>query len=141
VTPDAGTCQASVVDEVARRAVERPTIDATDERRVRAAIEIERGRVVDQIAGLQRSFVGIVEATELTSTDDEHDPEGATIAYERAQVSALLRQAREDLVALDAALERIDNGTIRACAVCGDTIALERLLVLPGVRTCIRCAA
>lgn len=141
MTPNARTCQAAFVDDLARRAVERLTVDATDESRLRAAIEIERGRVVDQIAGLQRSFVGIVEATELTSTDDEHDPEGATIAYERAQISALLRQAREDLVALDAALERVDDGTILACAVCGDTIALERLLVLPGVRTCIRCAA
>ena len=68
---------------------------------------------MDQIADLERSFAGIVEAAELTSTDDEHDPEGATIAYERAQVSALLRQARDDLVALDGALDRIDDGTVR----------------------------
>ena len=98
-----------------------------------------RGRS-DQIAGLERSFAGIVEAAELTSTDDEHDPEGATIAYERAQVSALLRQARDDLVALDDSLDRIVGGTVRTCAVCGGQIVLDRLLALPSTRSCIRCA-
>lgn len=120
--------------------VGRPTIDAADADGLRAAIENERARTMEQIANLERAFKGIVEAAELTSTDDEHDPEGATIAYERAQVSALLRQARDDLVALDGALARIDDGTIQTCAVCGNTIALARLLALPSARTCIRCA-
>ena len=108
--------------------------------RQREVVEHERLRTIERIAGLQRSYTDIVEAAELTSTDDEHDPDGATIAYERAQVWALLRQARTDLVALDGALERIDNGTVATCAVCHGPIALERLLALPHTRTCIRCA-
>ncbi len=112
----------------------------SDAARLRDAIEIERGRVTNQIANLQQSFGGIVDAAELTSTDDEHDPEGTTIAYERAQVSALLSQARDDLVALDAALGLVDNGRIETCDVCGGQIAFDRLLALPGIRTCIRCA-
>jgi DnaK suppressor protein len=108
--------------------------------RQRAAVERERRRTVERIEGLQRSYADIVEAAELTSTDDEHDPDGATIAYERAQVWALLTQARADLVALDDALERIDNGTSAVCAVCHGPIALARLLALPQTRTCIRCA-
>ena len=111
-----------------------------DLERVREAIEIERARVSDQISSLQESFNGIVDGTELTSNDDEHDPEGTTIAYERAQVSAMLAQARDDLVALDAALDRLGNGTIETCSVCGGPIAFERLLALPGVRTCVKCA-
>ena len=43
---------------------------------------------------LEAIVAAIVEGSELTSTDDEHDPEGATIAYERTQAIALLRQAR-----------------------------------------------
>ncbi len=113
---------------------------AADAIRLRTAIEVARDRTSDQIAALERSFAGIVEAAELTSTDDEHDPEGATIAYERAQVAALLRQARDDLVALDEALVRIDGGTDPRCAVCGGPIALDRLLALPSTRTCISCA-
>lgn len=109
--------------------------------RLRSAITTERRRTADQIVALERSVNAIVEAAELTSTDDEHDPEGTTIAYERAQASALLRQARNDLVALDAALDRIDEGTITTCETCGGPIALERVLALPAVRTCIDCAS
>ena len=116
-------------------------MDAIAAARLRDAIDEERGRVEDQITNLQRSFDGIVDAAELTSTDDEHDPEGATIAYERAQVSALLDQAREDLVALDAAVGRVDDGTADLRATCGGSITLERLLALPGVTTCVGCAS
>ena len=96
--------------------------------------------MAEQFAGLQRSFADIVEAAELTSTDDEHDPEGATIAYERALVSALLQRASDDIVALDEALERVGDGTIGTCTECGGAIELTRLLALPGVRTCFDCA-
>ena len=107
---------------------------------LRAAIAEERRRGGEQIDALQRGFNDIVEAAELTSTDDEHDPEGATIAYERAQVWALLRQARADLAALDGAVDRVDDGTIAVCIACGGPIAFERLLALPHTRTCINCA-
>lgn len=108
---------------------------------LRAAIATERDRVVEQIASLQRNVDSIVAAAELTSTDDEHDPEGMTIAYERAQVTALLHQAEDDLAALDDAMLRMDDGTAGTCTVCGAQIAFERLLALPGGRTCIRCAS
>jgi DnaK suppressor protein len=106
----------------------------------RAAIEWERRRTAERIGALQQSFTDIVAAAELTSTDDEHDPEGATIAWERSQVWALLRQAQADLVALDAALIRVDDGTIAVCIACGGAIAAERLLALPQTQTCIMCA-
>jgi RNA polymerase-binding transcription factor DksA len=97
--------------------------------------------MANQIEALQRSFADIVEAAELTSTDDEHDPEGATIAYERALVSALLRRASDELAALDRARQRVDDGTIESCVVCGGPIGLSRLLALPSVRTCVSCAS
>lgn len=56
-------------------------------------------------------------------------------------MSGLLQQARDDLVALDAAVARIDDGTALTCATCGGPIALERLLALPGATTCIACAS
>jgi DnaK suppressor protein len=115
-------------------------VNESESTRLRAAIDLEQSRVSAQIANLQRSFDGIVDAAELSSNDDEHDPEGATIAYERAQVSALLNQAREDLLALDAALTRLADGTAGTCDVCDSHIAFDRLLALPGITTCIRCA-
>jgi RNA polymerase-binding transcription factor DksA len=114
--------------------------DGADDGSVEHAVETEIARTREQIANLERSFAGIVDAAELTSTDDEHDPEGATIAYERAQVSALLRQAREDLIALEEARERVAGGRPATCAACGSTIPVVRVLALPGVRTCVECA-
>jgi RNA polymerase-binding transcription factor DksA len=110
----------------------------TDE--LRAAIESERSHLRNHVLALRRNFDAIVEGAELTSTDDEHDPEGTTIAYERAQVAALLQQAQRDLDALDEALVRLDDGSIFVCANCGDTIPVERLLALPTTRRCVRCA-
>ncbi len=116
------------------------SVSPGEQARLRAAIADERRRASEQIDALQRGFTDIVEAAELTSTDDEHDPEGATIAYERAQVWSLFRQARADLAALDDAVARVVDGTIAVCATCGGPIALERLLALPHTRTCISCA-
>jgi RNA polymerase-binding transcription factor DksA len=100
----------------------------------------ERARTIDQIDALTREFDGIVEAAELVATDDEHDPEGHTIAFERQQVAALLRDARSHLRDLDDALARMAAGSYGTCESCGRPIAAERLAARPASRTCIDCA-
>ncbi|RYJ06989.1 MAG: molecular chaperone DnaK, partial [Actinomycetales bacterium] len=45
------------------------------------------------IVSLTGSFTTIVETSRLTATDDEHDPEGSTIAFERSQTTALLESS------------------------------------------------
>jgi DnaK suppressor protein len=81
-----------------------------------------------------------VAASRDTNADDEHDPEGSTIAFERAQVSALRRQAAEHLAEVDTALSRVATGSYGLCEGCGDAIAPGRLEARPFVRTCIDCA-
>lgn len=76
----------------------------------------------------------------LVAVDDEHDPEGATIAFERAQVAALLRDERVLLAATDAALLRLAQGAYGNCSRCGGAISAERLAALPATPTCIACA-
>jgi len=97
-------------------------------------------RTTAQIGSMERAVSAIVEASELTATDDEHDPEGATIAYERAQAMALLRQARLDLDRLRDAQARLESGRTIVCANCGRDIDTERLLALPTSIMCIDCA-
>jgi len=97
-------------------------------------------RAEDQIASLARAFDEIVGAAELINTDDEHDPEGATIAFERAQVASLLRQARADRAALVRSLERIDEPGYGVCDICHHFIGVERLMALPAATKCIGCA-
>lgn len=107
----------------------------------RRRLEQARRETAQQLAGLTRTFDDIVEGSELVNTDDEHDPEGATIAFERAQASALRAAAERRLVALDEALSRLEAGSYGVCARCGEPIGAERLAALPETVTCIACAA
>ncbi len=106
----------------------------------RARLDGDRAALADQVAALEAQFDGFVEASDLVATDDEHDPEGHTIAYERQQVAALLRDARSKLAAIDEAVRRLQLGTYGRCARCGDPIGAERLEALPGAEHCITCA-
>lgn len=101
----------------------------------------ERRTTLRRLADLTDDFDAVVAASRDTNADDEHDPEGATIAFERSQVDALVRQARRHLGEIDEAIARIDAGTYGTCASCGEAIASERLEVRPVARTCISCAA
>jgi RNA polymerase-binding transcription factor DksA len=100
-----------------------------------------REATAERIVGLLRERDGIVASADLTGTDDEHDPEGATLAFEREQISALLRAARERLQTLDAALERVEHGRYGSCSVCGGPIPPGRLAARPDTTTCVGCAA
>ena len=99
-----------------------------------------RAETLAQIAALTAEFDDVVAASASSNADDEHDPEGATIAFERQQVVALLDQARQRLEDVDAALARTASGDYGRCAGCGRQIAPERLAARPQARTCIDCA-
>ena len=99
-----------------------------------------RAETLAQIDALTREFDEVVAASRSSNADDEHDPEGATIAFERQQVAALLDQARARLADVDAALARAEAGDYGRCASCGGQIAAERLAARPQARTCISCA-
>jgi DnaK suppressor protein len=100
----------------------------------------EHAAALAQIAALTREFDGVVEASRAANVDDEHDPEGATIAFERQQVAALIEQARRRLDDVEAALARREAGGYGRCESCGGPIAAERLAARPAARTCITCA-
>ena len=103
-------------------------------------VDAAQERTARQIASLESVVAAIVEGSELVSTDDEHDPEGATIAYERAQAGALLRQARADRDALAVTRHQLDMGRLLVCEVCGRDIDLARVAALPTTARCLTCA-
>lgn len=108
---------------------------------IRELLTAERAHTRERIAALDRNVSAIVEGTRNTATDDEHDPEGSTIAFERSQAGALLASAHERLTDIDAALGRLEEGTYGRCETCAGPIATERLLARPTARTCIGCAS
>ena len=107
----------------------------------RDRLATENTQTLQRLADLRRDFDAMVAASRDTNADDEHDPEGATIAFERSQVEALVRQAQHHLEEIDAAIKRLDAGTYGTCELCGDAIGQQRLEARPAARICIACAA
>jgi DnaK suppressor protein len=103
----------------------------------------DREQALGHIAELEREFAAIVASAADGSAggDDEHDPEGATVAFERQHLAALLAQARAHRDAIDAALRKVDSGVYEICNTCGGPIGAERLAARPASLTCIDCAA
>ena len=118
-----------------------PAADSADADAVRARLDDLARRAAERLAALTGDWTGIVEATRDANTDDEHDPEGATIAFERSQVQTLVAQARERLAEVAAARDRLDAGTYGTCALCGQPIPAGRLEARPTARTCVRCVS
>jgi RNA polymerase-binding transcription factor DksA len=112
-----------------------------EETTARELLEAERQATLARIQAMTGDFDEIVAASADSNLDDEHDPEGSTVAYERAQVGALLASAREHLDDVDRALTRLEAGLYGTCERCGATIAPQRLSARPVARTCLRCAS
>ena len=103
-------------------------------------LDVARARAVVRVSELEQSFDAIVESSVGVNMDDEHDPEGSTVGFERAQISALLDHARTQLAELDGALDRLRSGGYGICEDCGDRIPPARLEAQPAARVCIACA-
>ena len=112
-----------------------------DFERFRMLLEDERARRLALLPALRADIDGANSARQNSNVDDEHDPEGATIAFEFSQASALLKQSSDGLDQVEAALARLANGTYGICAVCGEPIADGRLEARPWTPFCIRHAS
>ena len=106
----------------------------------REVLLAERVGAVERTGALEREFNQLAEAASAGGTDDEHDPEGATLAFERQHTAALLDQAREQVAAIDVALARLAAGRYGVCDRCGQPIGADRLAARPAAVTCVRCA-
>jgi DnaK suppressor protein len=108
-----------------------------DRSAARARLTAERASAEVTLRALRRDFDGIVGSS---AGDDEHDPEGATNAFERQHVASLIDRARRRLADTCAALERLDAASYGTCERCGRPIGEDRLTARPTARTCINCA-
>jgi DnaK suppressor protein len=107
---------------------------------VRNELLRRRARAEAEAATLAQDLEALFLASRDSNADDEHDPEGATIGFERAQLTALLARARERIAEVDDALRRVDAATYGVCERCGQPIGDERLAARPFARFCMACA-
>lgn len=122
------------------RSVDEDVLDDAEREELAALL---RERRETDIAEAQRmaESLGVLLASRSESTaDDEHDPEGPTLSSEWSRLQALRSDAAHDIVAVDAALERMRLGTYGVCVRCGEPIGVDRLRARPTAELCIRCA-
>lgn len=113
----------------------------TEQQSAAEGLAADRAATLDRLAGLERELAAIIESSYAAATDDEHDPEGATLAFERQHLAALVSQARRHLAQIDAAVLRLAAGTYGRCERCGRPIGAARLAARPVTTRCINCAA
>jgi DnaK suppressor protein len=99
----------------------------------------ERQRVVDAIEYLHHENPGSMEEESEEMPLDNHLAETASITLDREIDYSLEESASQVLGEIDAALQRIDDGSYGTCVRCGQAIAPERLEARPWAKLCIDC--
>jgi RNA polymerase-binding transcription factor DksA len=102
----------------------------------RERLQAEQARVGALVQGLRSelSSEGGDDSSELADYD-QHPADSASETFEREKDLSILEQLETELAELQAALDRIDNGTYGIDEVTGEPIDPERLEALPTART------
>lgn len=101
-------------------------------------ISARRAALEERLERLDRQLHEIEE-----ELDSHQSRDWSELAQEREADEVLERQGvagKAEMLAIRAALQRIDEGTYGYCVQCGDDIALERLDLLPHTPLCAACA-
>ncbi|MEP6910290.1 MAG: TraR/DksA C4-type zinc finger protein [Actinomycetota bacterium] len=110
-----------------------------DVKQFRTLLQEERRRVLDAIEYLHEENPGSIKNETQDETIDQHLAETATATVDREIDSTLEENSENVLGAIDAALERMKEGTFGTCVNCGKEIGEERLAALPWATLCIDC--
>jgi len=98
-------------------------------------------QLLARLAALERRVVRLSGDLRHESDPLERDFEEQATQRENEEVLAGLDDAgRRELVAIRAALRRIEAGTYGTCTACGEAIAPQRLRALPTATRCVDCA-
>ncbi len=109
-----------------------------DKRTAAKRLEEERIRLQGIRDGIQREQDEAVSDTagELSSFD-QHPGDSGTETFEMEKNVSLLEQVDDELLEVEAAVQRLERGTYGTCQVCGRPIGDERLEAMPATRFCV----
>jgi RNA polymerase-binding transcription factor DksA len=100
----------------------------------------------DRLAGERERLIGLREqaaaalehgregAQEELSSYDQHDADLATDLHDLEVNQSLVESLDAELAEVDAALQRVGDGTYGVCEACGEAIPDERLEAVPAAR-------
>jgi RNA polymerase-binding transcription factor DksA len=107
-----------------------------DETAARERLEADRNRVQGLIDDLQHEGLDEEAAAQVGDISHVTDPaDQGSETFEREKDVAILEQLERDLAEIEAALQRLDEGTYGVDEVTGEPIAPERLEAYPVART------
>lgn len=115
-------------------------MSAIDINRFRETLLAERERVAGAIENLRQENPGSMEDETGDEAHDQHLGDIATAMHDREMDYTLADNEENLLAAIDAALQRIEDGTYGTCTNCGRPIGAERLEARPWADLCIDCA-
>lgn len=101
-----------------------------DENLMRTALETEKSDLNRQIEELDI-------ASTVPPEFDENFADSGQVAAEQGEHLTLISNFRDQLAEVEAALERLDDGSYGRCEVCGKEISEPRLEAMPATRFCI----
>jgi RNA polymerase-binding transcription factor DksA len=108
-----------------------------DEAAARSRLQSERDRVQGLIGDLRGEGLDQEEADQVGDLSHlpTHPADQASETFEREKDLAILEQLEREHAEIEAALQRLDDGTYGIDEVTGDPIAPERLEAFPIART------
>jgi RNA polymerase-binding transcription factor DksA len=113
-------------------------MNARKKKTLTAALQERRQEIQEQIdqMGDEQRQMGIDQGIEQ-GTLSNHMADDGSMVFEAERLATVSDDMREMLANIDAALERIEDGTYGVCLACGKPIAEERLDAFPYVAYCI----
>jgi RNA polymerase-binding protein DksA len=115
-------------------------VSAIDTDRIRDTLTRERQRIQAAIDNLHEENPGsITDETGEDAVYDNHLADTATVTFDRELDYTLEENAEHMLADIDAALQRLDDGSFGRCTNCDKEIAPARLEARPWATLCIDC--
>ena len=104
--------------------------------KARKRLDEERSRLEGVRDGLLRDESDADAGAELSNVD-QHPGDLGSETFEHEKNLSLLEQVSDELLQIQAAFERLEQGTYGTCQACGKPIGAERLDAMPATRFCV----
>ncbi len=110
-----------------------------DLQRFRNLIEEERQRVLQRLGMIEEEIQGMAASQSGNQSYSNHMADIGSDVIEQEQAFLHASQGTDYLMALEAALRRIEKGTYGICEDCSEKIPPRRLEAFLAARLCIKC--
>jgi RNA polymerase-binding protein DksA len=113
-------------------------VSTLDTAEFKTLLEEERERLLHASGRLRReSSTDLEDESGESGGADNHMADMASATYDRELDEGLEEGLEDTLHQVDAALQRIEDGTYGVCEICGKPIGEERLRAIPWTTRCI----